>query len=187
MSTKLAIFFADGSEEIEGLTVVDILRRGGITIDMISIYDKVEVKGSHGIVFTTDKCLAEFSSSYYDGVILPGGLPGTTNLGATDVVTDAVKEYAAAGKLVAAICAAPSVLGACGVLEGKNATSYPGFADQMTGCHYMEDVKSVVDGNIITSRGMGAAIDFALHILEYFTDHATAHRLAEKVMYFDYQ
>ncbi len=187
MSTKLAIFFADGSEEIEGLTVVDILRRGRITIDMISIYDKAEVKGSHGIVFKTDKCLAEFKPADYDGVILPGGLPGTTNLGATSVVTDAVKEYAKEGKLVAAICAAPSVLGDCGVLDGKNATSYPGFADQMPGCHYMKNVKSVVDGNIITSRGMGAAIDFALHILEYFTDHETAVRMAEKVMYFDYK
>ncbi len=179
---KLAIFMANGCEEIEGLTVVDILRRAGITIDMISITDELAVTSSHSITFMADKTLAEADLSSYDGVILPGGIPGTPNLGACAAVTDACKAFAAEGKLVAAICAAPSVLGACGILEGKSGTSYPGFGEQMSGCTYLTD-RVVVDGNIITSRGMGTAIDFGLAILAYFKDQAAADDMAGKIMY----
>ncbi len=183
---KLAIFMAPGCEEIEGLTVVDILRRAGMQIDMISITGEKAVTSSHKVTFMADLTLAEALEQGglgdYDGVILPGGIPGTPNLAANDVVTGACKTFAAEGKLVAAICAAPSVLGACGLLEGKNATSYPGFGEQMPGCNYLTD-DVVVDGNIITSRGMGTAIDFALAILAYFTDEPTAKEMADKVMY----
>ncbi len=181
---KLAIFMAPGCEEIEGLTVVDILRRAGISIDMISITDDKAVTSSHAVTFMADFTLAEVAQSLgsYDGCILPGGIPGTPNLGANEVVTSTCKAFAKEGKLVAAICAAPSVLGQCGLLEGKRATSYPGFGEQMTGCTYLTDAV-VVDGNIITSRGMGTAIDFALAILAYFTDEPTAKEMAQKVMY----
>ncbi len=183
MSTKIAIFMANGCEEIEGLTVVDILRRAGITIDMVSITGSKTVTGSHKIAFEADKMIEDTDVSTYDGIVLPGGIPGTPNLGACEVVTTAVKEFAAQGKLVAAICAAPSVLGQCGVLDGKYATSYPGFEEEMTGCTYLEDAV-VMDDNIITSRGMGTAMEFALAILECLTDQETAVAMGEKTMFY---
>ncbi|MCI5822124.1 MAG: DJ-1/PfpI family protein [Lachnospiraceae bacterium] len=180
--SKIAIFMAEGCEEIEGLAVVDILRRAKMEIDMVSISDSLSVKSSHGVVFQTDKLISQVDFSEYDGVVLPGGIPGTPNLGANPKVVETIKSFAEGGKLVAAICAAPSVLGENGLLQGKKATSYPGFAEKMKGCTYLED-KVVVDGNIITSRGMGTVIDFALTIVEYFKNHEEAVALGEKFMY----
>lgn len=170
---KIGIFMADGCEEIEGLTVVDILRRAGIEIDMISIMDGRQVTGSHGISFSCDIMAEEADYAGYDGLVLPGGMPGTTNLGANGTVTTQIKEFARTGKLVAAICAAPSVLGDEGILQGKKATCYPGFEDRLTGAKTTTD-RVVRDGNVITSRGMGTAIYFALAITEYLTDTKTA-------------
>ncbi len=179
---KIGICFADGCEEIEGLTVVDLLRRAEIEIVMISINETREVMGAHKIPFICDTTIAEVNWDEFDGITLPGGMPGTIHLGECEAVTDTVKKFAAEGKLVSAICAAPSVLGKCGVLEGKKATSYPGFADVMTGCTYLEEA-AVVDGNIITSRGMGTAIDFSLAIISYFKSQADANQLAVNIMY----
>ena len=179
---KLAIFMADGCEEIEALTVVDIIRRAKMEIDTISITDSKEVTSSHKVTFRTDLTKAEADFTQYDGVVLPGGMPGTLNLGADGTVNAVITEYAEAGKLVSAICAAPSVLGQAGLLDGKKATSYPGFADKMTGCTYLEE-PVVRDDNIITSRGMGTAIAFGLAIVEYFTDGETAKKLGGSFMY----
>lgn len=180
--SKLGIFMANGCEEIEGLTVVDIARRAGIVIETISITDEKKVEGAHNIVFEADttKDVADFSS--YDGIVLPGGMPGTTNLGADDKVNEIIKSFAKEGKLVAAICAAPSVLGLAGILEGKNATCYPGFEDKLIGANTMKD-KVVVDGNIITSRGMGTAIPFALEIVKYMVDAETSEKIKEGIIY----
>ena len=171
--SKIGIFMADGCEEIEGLTVVDIVRRAGIDITTISISDKNEVAGAHGITFLADAKKDEVDFSTLDGIVLPGGMPGTTNLGADETVDKVIREFAAGGKLVAAICAAPSVLGQAGILNGKHATSYPGFEPKLTGAVTSED-SVVQDGNVITSRGMGTAIAFALEIVSYFTDKKTA-------------
>ena len=183
--SKVAIFIAEGCEEIEGLTVVDVLRRAKMDITMVSITDSKTVTGSHGVTFETDECISGVDFTDYDGVVLPGGLPGTTNLGACDKVVALIKEFAGQGKLVAAICAAPSVLGKHGLLQGKKATSYPGYDEEMPGCTYLTD--SVVrDGNIITGRGMGTAIDFSLAIVEYFSDRDTAVALGRKFIYNNY-
>ena len=173
---------ADGCEEIEGLTVVDIVRRAGIDITTISISDKKEVAGAHGITFLADAKKDEVDFSALDGIVLPGGMPGTINLGADETVDKVIREFAAGGKLVAAICAAPSVLGQAGLLNGKHATSYPGFEPKLTGAVTSED-PVVQDGNVITSRGMGTAIAFALEIVSYFTDKKTADKLAESIIY----
>ncbi len=165
--SRLGIFFADGCEEIEGLAVVDIIRRAKMEITAISVTGKPEVTGSHNISFRTDALFEDVDFDELDGIILPGGMPGTLNLGAHAGVTEQVKEFAKAGKLVAAICAAPSVLGACGVLEGKKATCHPGFEEKLTGAVTTED-NVVTDGNVITSRGMGTVIDFGLAIVSYF-------------------
>lgn len=180
--SKIGIFMADGCEEIEGLTVVDIVRRAGIDITTISISDKKEVAGAHGITFLADAKKDEVDFSTLDGIVLPGGMPGTINLGADETVDKVIREFAAGGKLVAAICAAPSVLGQAGLLNGKHATSYPGFEPKLTGAVTSEN-PVVQDGNVITSRGMGTAIAFALEIVSYFTDKKTADKLAESIIY----
>ena len=180
--SRIAICMASGCEEIEGLTVVDVLRRAGMDIDMIAVSDEPLVTGSHGISFVTDKMIAEVNWADYDGIVLPGGIPGTPNLGASSEVTDALRLFAQEGKLLSAICAAPSVLGEQGLLQGKKATSYPGFAENMPGAVYVED-DVVWDGNVITSRGLGTAIPFALTIVEYYSDHETAVALGRKFMY----
>lgn len=179
---KTGIFIADGCEEIEALTVVDLLRRAGIPIDMISVSGKKTVTGAHGITFETDTTLAETDFSSLDGIILPGGMPGTIHLKENPDVIRTIQTFDEAGKLVAAICAAPTVLGAAGVLEGKKATCYPGMEDGLTGADFAAE-PVVVDGHIITSRGMGTAIDFSLAIIAFFTDSKQADALAGQIVY----
>lgn len=179
---KIGIFIANDCEEIEALTVVDVLRRGKMDIDMISITGSRQATSSHNVTFQTDTTMEEADLSQYDGLVLPGGMPGTTHLGEDSRVTDAIKKFAQEGKLVAAICAAPSVLGVNGILQGKKAISYPGFEDKLEGAEItMQPV--VVDGNIITSRGMGTAIDFALEIYAYFHSEEEAVALGHKFIY----
>lgn len=180
--SKIGIFMADSCEEIEGLTVVDIMRRAKQEIVMISITGKKEITGSHGIVFHADALAEDVDFSKLDGIVLPGGMPGTLHLGDSAVVSKVIREFAAAGKLVGAICAAPSVLGAAGILVGKHATCHPGFEEKLTGAVTSEDVV-VVDGNIITSRGMGTAIPFALAIVRYYTDDETVEQVKKGLVY----
>lgn len=180
---KLGIFMANGCEEIEGLAVVDLVRRTGeIEITTISISDSKQVEGAHKITFMADALASEVNFEELDGVILPGGMPGTLNLGADESVNTVIKKFAAEGKMVAAICAAPSVLGAAGILEGRHATCYPGFEDKLTGAEVLEDAV-VIDGHIITSRGMGTAIDFGLAIIWYLLDDEKAEKVKNGIMY----
>lgn len=126
---KIGIFLADGFEEIEGLAVVDILRRAGVEAQMISIMGKREISGSHNIHVQADVCYEDVDFAELDGVVLPGGMPGTLNLGAHAGVNETMKSFAEEGKLVAAVCAAPSVLGQAGLLEGKR---QPAIRDMRT-------------------------------------------------------
>lgn len=160
---KTAVLLADGFEEIEALTVVDIMRRANVQCDMISIKN-IEVVGAHNIKVTSDKIL-DNTINGYDLLVLPGGMPGTTNLQKDKNVIQAVKKFNEEGKLVAAICAAPIVLAEAGIITGKKITSYPGFEDELKGCDYKEE-RVVVDGNIITSRGPATAMEFAYKLLE---------------------
>ena len=179
---KLGVFMADGCEEIEALTVVDLARRAGIEVAMISITGEKLVKGAHGINFQTDIPAEYMDFDMLDGIVLPGGMPGTLNLGANDYVQKIIAQFADEGKLVAAICAAPSVLGEAGLLKEKKATSYPGFEEKLLGADVCTDAVAV-DGNFITSRGMGTAIDFALAIIEYLIDKETADNLSAGIIY----
>ena len=180
--SKIGIFMANGCEEIEGLTVVDIVRRAGIEIETISITDENKVTSFHEITFETDttKDKADFAS--YDGIVLPGGMPGTTNLGADETVNKVIKEFAQEGKLVCAVCAAPSVLGLAGILEGKKATCYPGYEDKLLGATFTEE-KVAVDGNVITSRGLGTTIPFALEIVRYLSGDEVDESIAQKIIW----
>lgn len=180
--SKIGIFMAAGCEEIEGLTVVDIVRRAKMEIEMISITDSKEVTSSHGVTFLTDVIAKKADYASYDGIVLPGGLPGTLNLGADETVNKVIRQFAEEQKLVAAICAAPSVLGAAGILEGKNATCHPGFEEKLTGANVQFE-PVVSDGNIITSRGMGTAIAFALEIVRYFADDAAVEEIKKGLVY----
>lgn len=179
---KIGLFLAEGLEEIEGLTVVDILRRAGVEVTTISIHGKKEVTGAHNIIILADALFEETDFSAFDGVVLPGGMPGTTNLMQHSGVNTVIKEFALAGKLVSAICAAPSVLGNAGLLEGKRATCYPGFEEQLTGANVSIE-KVVKDGNIITSRGMGTAIPFALELTAYLVGEEKANKLSAAIIY----
>lgn len=157
------VFLADGFEEIEALTPVDILRRAGLTVQTVGIGEKV-VTSSHKIPVTADITEAEMDlNSDLQAVILPGGMPGTTNLDASDAVARALEFAKAHDLLICAICAAPSVLGHKGLLFGKEAICFPGFESELSGATLSE--KFVCrDGNIITAKGMGVATEFALAI-----------------------
>ena len=180
---KIGIFMANGCEEIEGLAVVDLVRRTGeIEITTISISDSKEVTGSHKITFFTDAIAKEVDFDVLDGIILPGGMPGTLNLGADETVNEVIRKFAKEGKMVAAICAAPSVLGQAGLLDGRHATCYPGFEEKLLGAEVLEDAV-VIDGHIITSRGMGTAIDFGLAIIWHLLDDETMEKIKQGIMY----
>ena len=179
---KTAILFANGYEEVEALTVVDLLRRAKIGCEILSVADSGQVTGSHGISIGADRNFSGTDFSQYDGVILPGGMPGTTNLAADERVLALLRNFAAAGKLTAAICAAPTVLAKAGLLEGKKAVCYPGMEEQLTGAKVSFDPVAV-DGTVITSRGLGTAIPFALSIVQYFEGRERAEALASSVVY----
>lgn len=179
---KIGIMVADGYEEIEMLTVADLLRRAGLTCDIISVTGKTELVSSHKVTVLADVLFEDADFEGYDALVIPGGMPGTKNLGNHAGVCEQLKKAYGDGKLIAAICAAPTVFSSLGLLEGKRAICYPGMEDGLTGAVItVEPV--VVDGNIITSRGMGTAIDFGLAILTYFAGREAAAALAEKIVY----
>ena len=180
--SKAYVFLADGFEEIEGLTVVDILRRAGVNVCTTSIMGKEAITGSHNIEVKADTLFEQCDFSDGELFVLPGGMPGTLNLGADEIVVKTIKSFATEGKLVAAICAAPSVLGENHIREGKKATCHPGFEEKLLGAQWLEQ-PVVVDGNVITSRGMGTAIAFALEIVRYFTDDATVEHIRQGLVY----
>ena len=176
------LFLAQGNEEIEALTVVDLLRRGGIEIETVSISDKYEVMGAHKIEVKADKLFSEIDFNKASMLVLPGGNPGFKNLGAFEPLMKKVDEFAANGKYVAAICGAPTVVGKRGIYNGKTACCYPDMEDALLGAKVSYD-KVCVDGNLITSRGMGTAIEFALTIVSLLKDKESADKLAKAVVY----
>lgn len=180
--SRVAVFFATGYEEIEALTVVDILRRAGEEITMVSVTDERSVTSSHGVEVTMDKVLSEVNFDETDVIVLPGGMPGTKNLEACAALMEQVDAFVQAGKTVAAVCAAPSILGHRGHLNGKKACSFPDMESQLEGAEVLRE-PAVIDGNIITGRGMGAAIPFGLAILEKLQGKEAAEAMGRKIVY----
>lgn len=172
---------ADGFEEIEGITIIDLLRRARIDVTVAGVHG-MTATGSHGIGVRCDALLEDCDFTMADALVLPGGMPGTRELSHSAVVRDAVARMAERGKLLAAVCAAPTVLEACGVLRGKHATSHPDHAGEMTSCHYQE-AAVVEDGNIITSRGAGTSIEFALAVVRHLAGDAQANEIATRIQY----
>ncbi len=179
---KTAVFFGTGFEEIEALTVVDILRRAGETVEMVSITGERKVTSSHNVTVETDVLFSEADFDALDVLVLPGGMPGTKNLEAFAPLMEQVDAFVKAGKLVAAICAAPSILGHRGHLKGKKACSFPSFEEHLEGADVKQE-PAVIDGNIITGRGMGAAIPFGLAILEKLQGKEAAEAMAERIVF----
>lgn len=168
MAIKVLIPMATGCEELEAVTLINIFRRAGFEVVTAGLgVEKVTVECARGTVILPDTTLDKAIIDDYDLVVLPGGQPGTDNLMQDGRIITLVQEMQRQGRYVAAICAAPMVLGAAGVLQDKSATSYPGCLDKMglSGVNYLEDAV-VVDGKIITSRGPGTAMDFALELVE---------------------
>ena len=179
---KVFVFFADGFEEIEGLIVVDILSRADVTVEMISVTGKKEVTGSHGITVKADFLFEETDFAHASMYVLPGGMPGTKYLGAHEGLASLLSSAGTEGKKVAAICAAPSVLGDLGLLKGHRAVCYPGFEERLTGAQ-VTDEEVVVSGDVITSRGMGTAIPFALALVGELRDQKTADELGNSIIW----
>lgn len=159
------LFLAEGFEEIEALTPVDILRRAGLEVKTVAVGKSQTVKGAHGIEVVADMTEDELGSGVPEAIILPGGMPGTTNLEENATVIDTLMRSIINESLVCAICAAPSILGIMGYLKNKKATCYPGFEQYLDGAIFTDE-RVVRDGNIITAKGMGCAAEFALCIVE---------------------
>ena len=179
---KIAIFFAKGYEEIEALAVVDICRRCGLTIDMVSVTEEMQVEGAHGIVVGMDKTFSRVEFEEYDMIVLPGGGEGTRNLEAHEALMAKVDAFYEAGRYIGAICAAPSIFGHRGILNGKRACCYPGFESHLEGAEVTAGPVEV-DGNVITSRGMGTALDFGLAIAALFCGQEKAEEMAKVIVY----
>lgn len=180
--SKAAIFLAEGFEEIEALTVVDICRRCGIAIDMVSITENAQVNSSHSVVVEADKVFSQAEFDAYDMLILPGGMPGTKNLEAHTELMKQIDAFYEHGKYIAAICAAPSIFGHKGILKDRNACCYPGFESHLEGALVTGGPVEISD-HVITSRGMGTAIDFGLAIAGILSTQEKAEEIAQAIVY----
>lgn len=178
------VFLATGFEEIEALTPVDILRRAGIDVKLVSVTGNEIVIGARGINVKADVLFENIEKDWADILVLPGGMPGTVNLLAYEPLMKLVEEYNEKGERIAAICAAPTIFGKLGILRGKKATCYPGMEADLLGADACKD-SVVTDGNITTSRGMGTALDFSLELLTLLSgSKEKADKMAEAVVYF---
>ncbi len=165
MTKNVAVFLADGFEEVEALTPIDMLRRAGADVTTVSIKDSLDINASHNIVIKADKLFEEVDFGRMDMFILPGGGLGTENLEKCEKLLELLKKADAEEKFISAICAAPRVLGKLGLLKGRRATSYPGNEKYLEGAEYCPDDKAVTDGRFVTARGMGAAIEFGSAVI----------------------
>lgn len=179
---KAVILLAEGFEEVEALTPIDLLRRAGIETQIASVDGTDIVMGSHAIGVKCDVSLSDVNLSEMDLLILPGGKLGTENLDQSEEVRRAVCDLYERKQYIAAICAAPSVFGHLGLLKGRRATCYPGFETELTGAECTTE-NVVVDGHVITSRGLGTAIDFGLKLAELLVGQEMSEKLAKGIVY----
>ena len=179
---KVYEFLATGFEDIEALIPLDIMRRAGVEFKTVSVTGSKLVESAHGVKMEADLLIEEADLGDADLLMLPGGLPGATNLNEHNGVKEALVRHNARGKMIGAICAAPMVLGGLGMLEGKRATCYPGFEKYLEGAEYTHEL-CTVDGNITTGEGPAAALPYAYTLLAALTDRQTADGIADGMMY----
>ena len=181
--SKAYIFLADGFEEVEALTAVDLLRRAGVDVRMISISDSLEIVGRSRIQVMADRMFDDRGYDSADLLILPGGMPGTEYLMNHEGLRRLILEKAAEGRTyLAAICAAPMIFGRLGLLKGLKATIYPGMENELAGADVSEE-PVVTDGHFVTSRGVGTAIPFALKLIEILGTKEAAKDVADSIVY----
>lgn len=184
--TRVAAFFADGLEECEGLVVRDVLYRAGIPVDLVSITPEHEVTSSRAVTIRCDRSIADegFSSDDYDVLFLPGGMPGTKNLAACQPLCDALVDFVDRGKLVAAVCAAPSILAGLGLLKGRTATSNPHFQEALAegGATVVHD-DVAEDGSILTSKGLGTSLELGLALVGRILGPEAVERVKQGIVY----
>ena len=176
------IFLADGFEEIEAISVIDILRRSDVDVKTISIYDRLDVLGAHGISVKADLSIYEIEATELSGIILPGGLPGTTNLGNSKELLALLNESYSKKKLIAAICAAPTIIRDNKLFSGFSLTSYPSYKNEFVNYNYHE-VDVVRAANLITSRGAGTAGEFGFAIVDYIKGEGSSSYLKDAMLY----
>ena len=174
---KAIVFLANGFEEMEALRTVDILRRGGIEVTTVSITANPVVTGAHNVPVTADTTLEKVNLADADALVLPGGMPGAANLNDSEAVKEALLQQYRDSKIVAAICAAPMVLGGLGLLKGRNATCYPGFEPKLIGANVTGEAVEVSD-NVITGKGPGLVINFGLALVAAIKNEAVAEEVA---------
>lgn len=178
---KVAIFLAEGYEEIEAVTIIDILRRGEVNLKIFGLNSN-KIEGSHNIIIETDDIFSIDKLSNFDGIIFPGGLTGVTNLKNNQNIIELVKDFNLKNKWICAICAAPMILDHAGILKDKKVTIYPALKDELkTISKYSED-NVIVDKNIITSRGPATAIDFALKLLEIWISKEESSKISSDLL-----
>ena len=179
---KIAVFFAEGYEEIEALSVVDVCRRLKLEVDMVSVTGEKTVVGAHGICVGMDKIFSEIDCTAYDMLVLPGGMPGTRNLEGFEPLMKQIDAFYQGGKYIGAICAAPSIFGHRGILKGRRACCFPSFESHLEGAEVTAGPVEI-DGNVVTSRGMGTAIDFGLAIGSLFVEQELVDALAKSIIH----
>ncbi len=179
---KALVLFANGFEEIEAATPVDVLRRAGVDVVTAGV-GGAEITGARGMVFRPDASLESAAGGEYDLLVFPGGMPGAKHLGESAVARELAEKMIASGKLVAAICAAPvKTLGAWGMLDGKRATCYPGMEEEFPAGVLFSPERVVVDGNITTSRAPGTALEFSLLLAEQLAGAETARTVGRAML-----
>eukprot|EP00088_Acartia_fossae_P029469 TRINITY_DN3033_c0_g1_i5.p1 TRINITY_DN3033_c0_g1~~TRINITY_DN3033_c0_g1_i5.p1 ORF type:complete len:182 (+),score=61.63 TRINITY_DN3033_c0_g1_i5:57-602(+) len=176
------VLLATGAEEMETVITVDVLRRGGVQVTVAGLESADPVKCSRDVMIVPDKSLDDAAGDSYDVIILPGGAGGAKALAASDKVKSLLEAQDAAGKLIAAICAAPTALQAHGIGKGKSVTSYPAFKEALSADYNYTESMVEVDGNLITSRGPGTAVDFALKIVNKLKGEETAIKIGEAML-----
>jgi 4-methyl-5(b-hydroxyethyl)-thiazole monophosphate biosynthesis len=177
---KIMILLAEGFEEVEFVTIVDILRRADLEVTVVGL-KAGPIDGSHGVKIMPDTLVDKVTAAQFDAVVLPGGYPGFVNLGEDERVLKLVRDMASGDKYLTAICGAPSVLSKAGVIEGKKVTIHPGVKDQLVTGSYV-DQRVVVDGRVVTSQGPGTAVEFSLKLVELFAGKAKMEEVKEDIL-----
>ena len=177
---KVIVFLAEGFEEIEAISIIDILRRAEIEVCVVSVGEEIKVKGAHNILIDADKLFDDVDFTNYDMIVLPGGMPGAKNLNEHEGVKKQLKEFAES-KHIGAICAAPMVLGEMGLLKGKRATCYPGFEPELIEAIVTHEPVTI-DGNIITGKGPAFAISFSLQLIETLAGKAARDEVSNALL-----
>lgn len=178
---KIAVHLATGFEEIEAITIIDVLRRANLEVTTVSMTESIEVIGGHQIPVIADVLFSELDYSTIDAMVLPGGMPGAKNLDRHQGLQKQILQFNNDKKLLGAICAAPLVLGHLGILNGKKAVCYPGFETELHGAEILK-MPTTVSGNIVTGRGVGTALRFALQLVEQLSGKEKSNELAKAML-----